>query len=161
VRLDAKLFPQSSGAAVVNVRGEVIGVATPALSRIAGIAVPVSTVETVAEKLLQRGFVPRGYLGIGVQQVFLSEDLRKNLSIPNRSGLIVLTVEAGGPAAKAGILIGDIVTSLGDTLIERTAELQERSDASVIGTAVKINYVRGGALRESALVVGERPARRS
>jgi S1-C subfamily serine protease len=160
VRLDAKLFPQSSGAAVVNVRGEVIGVATPALSRIAGIAIPVSTVETVAAKLLQRGFVPRGYLGIGVQQVFLSDDLRKNLSIPNRSGLIVLTVEPGGPAAKAGILIGDIVTSLGDALIERTDELQERSDASVIGTAVKINYVRGGALRESALVVGERPARR-
>jgi serine protease Do len=161
IRLDAKLFPQSSGGAVVNVRGEVIGVATSALSRIAGIAIPVSTAETVASKLLQRGFVPRGYLGIGVQQVFLSEELRKNLSIPNRSGLIVLTVEPGGPAAKAGLLIGDIVTSLGDTLIERTDELQERSDASVIGTAVKINYVRGGALRESALVVGERPARRS
>jgi serine protease Do len=160
VRLDAKLFPQSSGAAVVSVRGEVVGVATSALSRIAGIAIPVSTVETVAAKLLERGFVPRGYLGIGVQQVSLSEDLRKNLSIPNRSGLIVLTVEPGGPAAQAGILIGDIVTSLGDTLIERTDELQECSDSGVIGGAVEIKYVRGGALRESALVLGERPARR-
>jgi S1-C subfamily serine protease len=160
IRLDAKLFPQSSGGAVVNVHGETIGIATSALSRIAGVAIPASTVETVAGNLLQRGFVPRGYLGIGVQQVTLSEQLRTKLSIPNRSGLIVLTAEPDGPADKAGILVGDIVTGVGDAAIEQTDDLQEHSDSGVVGTAVKVKYIRGGELKESALTVGERPGRR-
>ncbi|MGA8557385.1 MAG: trypsin-like peptidase domain-containing protein [Candidatus Acidiferrales bacterium] len=161
IRLDVKLFPQSSGGAVVNVRGEIIGIATSVHSRIAGVAIPVSTVASVTEKLLQKGFVPRGYFGIGVQSVPFSEDLRKKLSIPNRSGLIVLTVESGGPADKASILIGDILTSVGDALIEQTDDLQKYSDSGVIGTSVKINYIRGGTMKESALTVGERSGRRS
>jgi S1-C subfamily serine protease len=159
IRLDAKLFPQSSGGAVVNVRGEIVGIATSALSRIAGVAIPVSTVQSVTEKLLKRGFVPRGYLGVGVQQVPLSDNLQKKLSISNRSGLIALTVEPSGPADKAGILIGDVVIGLGDAVIERTEDLREYSDSGVIGTSVKIKYIRGGALKESAVTVGERSGR--
>ena len=161
IRLDAKLFPQSSGGAVVNARGEVIGIATSALSRIAGIAIPVSTVESVTEKLLQKGFVPRGYLGVGVQQVPFSEELRKKLAVPNRSGLIVLTVEPGGPADQAGLLIGDIVIGIDDRAIEETDDLQQYSDSGVIGKSADIKYVRGGVLKHSALTVGERPRRRS
>lgn len=161
IRLDAKLFPQSSGGAVVNPRGEIIGIATSALSRIAGIAIPVSSIESVTEKLLQKGFVPRGYLGVGVQQVPFSEDLRKKLSIPNRSGLIVLTVEPGGPADKAAILIGDILVGIGDATIEQTDDLQQYSDSGVIGKSVDIKHVRGGVLKQSALTVGERSERRS
>jgi S1-C subfamily serine protease len=161
IRLDAKLFPQSSGGAVVNVRGELIGIATSALSRIAGVAIPISTVANVTEKLLQRGFVPRGYFGIGVQPVPFSDDLRKKLGIANRSGLIVLTVEQGGPADKAGLLIGDVVTSIGDTAIEDADDLQRFSDSGVVGSAVNINYVRGGASKQSPLTVGERPGKRS
>jgi S1-C subfamily serine protease len=159
IRLDAKLFPQSSGGAVVNVRGEVIGLATSALSRIAGVAIPASTVKSVTEKILQRGFVPRGYLGIGVQPVPLSDELRKKLAIPNQSGLILLNVEQGGPADKAGFLIGDILTGIGDAVIEQTDDLQKVSDSGVIGKSVQINYIRGGALKQSALTVGERPGR--
>ena len=161
IRLDAKLFPQSSGGAVVNGRGEIIGIATPALSRIAGVAIPVSTVQSVTEKLLQRGFVPRGYLGLGAQRVPFSEELRKKLSIPNQAGLIVLAVEPGGPAEKAGILIGDVVTSIDDHAIEQSDELQMYLDSGMIGKSVKIGYVRGGALSQSAVIVGERPGRRS
>ena len=161
IRLDAKLFPQSSGGAVVNVRGELVGVASSALSRIAGIAIPVSTVSTITEKLIQRGFVPRGYLGIAVQQVPFSEDLSKRVSIANQSGLIVLTVEAGGPADKAGILVGDVLTGIGEAQIEQTEDLQEFSDSGVVGKAVTIKYIRGGALHDSLLTVAERPGRRS
>jgi serine protease Do len=161
IRLDAKLFPQSSGGAVVNMRGEIIGLATPALSRIAGLAIPVPTVRSVTEKLLQRGFVPRGYLGIAVQPVAFSEELQKKLSVRNKSGLIVLTVELNGPADKAGIVMGDIVTGVGDSVIEHTDDLQTYSDSGVIGEVVKIRYVRGGALGQTDLTVGERPGRRS
>lgn len=161
VRLDAKLFPQSSGGAVVNVRGEFVGIATSALSRIAGLAIPASTVKRVTEKLLEKGFVPRGYLGIGVQPVAFADEFRKKLSISNKSGLIVLTVEPSGPADKAGILIGDVLVGIGDVAIEQTDDLQVYSDSGVIGKAVSIKFIRGGALKESALTVGERPGRRN
>ena len=161
IRLDAKLFPQSSGGAVVNSGGELIGLATSALSRIAGVAIPVSTVAAVTEKLLQKGFVPRGYFGVGVQPVPFSDDLRKKLSLPNRSGLIVLTVEPGGPAAKAGLFIGDVITSINSTAIEDARDLQNLSDSGVIGASVNINYIRGGAAGQLALTVGERPKRES
>lgn len=160
VRLDAKMFPQSSGGAVVNTRGEIMGIATSALSRIAGIAIPVSTVERVTESLLQKGFVPRGYLGIGVQPVHLPEEMRKALAISNTSGLVVLTVEAKGPADKAGILIGDIVIGIDKAVIQEIADLQEYSDSGVIGSSAKISYLRGGALKSSEIVVGERPRTR-
>jgi S1-C subfamily serine protease len=161
IRLDARLFPQSSGGAVLNARAEIVGIATSALSRIAGVAIPISTVQSVAEKLLQRGFVPRGYLGIGVQQLSFPEELRKKLSMPNKSGLIVLTVEPGGPADKAGILIGDILTAIGDTRIEQTDDLQQYSDSGGIGKAAMITYVRGGRPGHSEITVGERPGKRS
>src|SRR6185437_5615154 len=128
---------------------------------IAGIAIPVSSIESVTEKLLQKGFVPRGYVGIAVQRVPFSEELRRNLSVPNRGGLIVLTVEPGGPADKAGVLIGDILIGIDDAMIEETDDLQQYSDSGVIGKSVDIKYVRGGALKHSALTVGERPGRRS
>lgn len=161
IRLDAKMFPQSSGGAVMNAQGEVIGIATSALSRIAGIAIPVSSIESVREKLLQKGFVPRGYVGVGVQQVPFSEELRKKLSIPNRSGLIVLTVEPGGPADKTGLLVGDVVVGIDDTVIEESDDLQQYSDSVVIGKSAAIKYVRGGVSKQSALTIGERPGRRS
>lgn len=161
IRLDARLFPQSSGGAVVNVRGEIIGMATSALSRIAGLAIPAATVKRVTEQLLERGFVPRGYLGVGVQSVALPEELRIRLGIPNRAGLMVLSVESGSPADKAGLLIGDIVAGLGDVLAERIDELQTYSGSGLIGKSVQIHFIRGGSLKESTLTVAERPGRRS
>jgi len=161
IRLDARLFPQSSGGAVVNGRGEIIGMATSALSRIAGVAVPASTIQSVTEKLIERGFVPRGYLGIGVQPVPITETLRQKLSLPNQKGLIVLTVESNGPADQGGILPGDIVLKVNDTVTEQTEDLQAFSQSAVIGSSAKIKVLRGGTLNESTIVVAERPGRRS
>jgi S1-C subfamily serine protease len=160
IRLDAKLFPQSSGGAVVNARGELIGIATSALSRIAGLAIPLATVERVAQKLLERGFVPRGYFGVGVQPVGLSDDLRKKLAISNSAGLIILHVEPNGPAEQAGILIGDILVRVGDEAIEHIDDLQAVSDSVAIGKAIGISFVRGGDLKQSTIALQERPGRR-
>jgi S1-C subfamily serine protease len=161
IRLDARLFPQSSGGAVVNGRGEIIGIATSALSRIAGLAIPVSTIKSVTGKLIERGFLPRGYLGIGVQPVPISEGLRQKLSISNQRGLIVLTVESNGPAEQGGILPGDIVFKVNDLAIERTEDLQAFSESAVIGASARVKFVRGGTLNESTIIVAERPGRRS
>jgi len=161
IRLDARMFPQSSGAAVVNGRGQMIGIATSGLSRIAGLAIPTSTIKTVTEKLLERGFVPRGYAGIGVQMVPLSSGLRQNLSIANRSGLIVLTVDESGPADKAGILPGDILLSADDVTLRNTEDLQDFLMTTAMGKTSTLKYVRGGTLNERSIVIGERPGRRN
>jgi S1-C subfamily serine protease len=161
IRLDARLFPQSSGGAVVSGRGEIIGLATSALSRIAGLAIPVSTIKSVTGKLIERGFLPRGYLGIGVQPVPIPEGLRRRLSVSNQSGLIVLTVESNGPAEQGGILPGDILLQVNDAAIKQTEDLQAFSEAAVIGGPAKIKFVRGGTLQEATIVVAERPGRRS
>jgi S1-C subfamily serine protease len=161
IRLDARLFPQSSGGAAVNVRGEVIGIASSALSRIAGLAIPVSTVKRVTEKVIERGFVPRAYLGLGLQPVPLSEELRKKFSVSNKTGLIVLTVEPGSPAEKAGLMIGDILTSLADVRVEQADDLQAYLDSAAIGTSITLKFIRAGASQESDLAVGERPRKRT
>lgn len=161
IRLDAKLFPQSSGGAVFNMRGEIIGIATASLSRIAGLAIPAATVSRVTGQLLEKGFVPRGYLGIGVQSIPLPQELTTKLAIANKRGLMLLTVEPAGPADKAGLLIGDIVIGVGDVRAEHTEDLQTYTDSGVIGKSAQIKFIRGGAVKEATLTVGDRPGRRS
>ena len=104
IRLDLTLYPGSDGGAVVNTAGETIGIATSALSRIAGLAIPAVTIDRVVDEILTRGHVARGYLGVGLQPVELPD---------HQKGLIVLSLEPEGPAAKAGVLIGDILVTLG------------------------------------------------
>jgi S1-C subfamily serine protease len=161
LRLDAKFFPNSSGGAVVSSRGEIIGVATSALSRIAGLAIPTSTVNRVAEKLLQEGSVRRGYLGLAAQSVPIPEALRTKILRGNEYGVIVLSAEPDGPADRAGLLIGDVIVALGEDKIENTSDVQSFADSGVIGASAKVSFIRAGALKESTLVVAERPGKQA
>jgi len=157
IRLDATLFPNSSGGAVIDCRGRLLGIATSGLSRIAGLAIPASSVNRVADALLEKGRVPRGYLGIGVQPVLIPDALRTKLPVPNQNGIMVVSVEAAGPAERAGVLLGDVFVSLADTSLEHIEDLQSFSDSGVIGKQVTAKIIRAGALRELAITVGERP----
>ena len=159
IRLDATMFPNSSGGAVVDVRGRLLGIATSALSRIAGLAIPASSVNRVLDVLVAKGHVPRGYLGIGAQPVGIPEALRANLSLTAKSGIMVVKVEAGGPADKAGMLLGDILVSLGDAPLEEFEDLQSISDSGIIGKQVKARVIRAGAIQELTITVGERPGK--
>jgi S1-C subfamily serine protease len=159
IRLDATLFPNSSGGAVVDCRGHLLGIATSGLSRIAGLAIPASTVNRVIDILLKKGHVPRSYLGIGVQTVAIPEALRTNLAVPNPSGVMVVSVEAGGPADKAGVLLGDILVTLEDAPIEQIEDLQSFLDTGAIGKAAKAKLIRAGGLQEVTATVGERPGK--
>ena len=159
IRLDATLFPNSSGGAVVDCRGRLLGIATSALSRIAGIAIPASSVNRVVDALLAKGHVPRGYLGIGAQPVAIPDALRTRLSLANKSGVMVVSTEPGGPADQAGVVLGDILVSLGSVPLEGIEDVQSFSDAAVIGKPVTAKIIRAGALHEATITVGERPGR--
>jgi S1-C subfamily serine protease len=150
IRLDLTLYPGSSGGVVVNVDGGAIGIATSALSRIAGLAVPGSTVDRVVDELLAKGRVARGYLGLGLQPVDLPD---------HQKGLLVVSLEPEGPAAKAGALIGDILLSLGGKSVAETDDLQGALEEHGVGKSVDVGVRRGGAAAKLAVVIGERPRR--
>jgi S1-C subfamily serine protease len=159
IRLDATLFPNSSGGAVVDSGGRLLGIATSGLSRIAGLAIPASSINRVVDVLLAKGHVPRGYLGIGAQPVAIPDALRSSLSLTGKSGIMVVKVESGGPADHAGLLLGDILVGIGTTPVEEIEDLQSFSDSGVIGNQVKARVIRAGALQEIDITIGERPGK--
>jgi S1-C subfamily serine protease len=150
IRLDLTLYPGSSGGVVVDIDGRAIGIATSALSRIAGLAIPASNVDRTVDELLARGHVARGYLGLGLQPVELAE---------HRKGLIVVSLEAGGPAAKAGVIIGDVLLSLAGRPAHDTDDLAGVLESSGVGSPGEAEVLRGGDSRKLTIVIGERPRR--
>ena len=120
----------------------VIGVATAALSRSYGIVVPASTVARVVDALLANGRVARPWLGIGAQTVPLPETA--GAPAGEKSGLLVTSLAAGGPAERAGLLIGDIIVRAAESAAANLRELRQALAAHV-GQKVPLAVLRGGA----------------
>jgi S1-C subfamily serine protease len=159
VRLDLVLYPGFSGGPLVDAAGHVVGVNTSALARDSRLAVPVTTVGRVVDELLRQGHVSRGYLGIGMQPVRLPDGLRAALGLPGDGGLIVVTVEPDGPAARAGLLLGDVLVALDGVPTADLDDVQGRLGGDRIGTTATALVVRAGARAEVRVTVGERPRR--
>jgi serine protease Do len=147
IRLDLTMYPASSGAAVIDTAGGVIGIATAGLSRIAGLAIPARTIDRVTDEILSRGHVARGYLGVGLQPVTLED---------HQQGLIVLSVERAGPADKAGLLVGDIFVSLGGKPVSDTGDVQNALESATVGQPIEAGLLRGGQTRQMTITIGER-----
>jgi S1-C subfamily serine protease len=150
IRLDLTMYPASSGGAVVDSAGGIIGVATSGLSRLAGLAIPAASINRVLDEILSRGRVARGYLGVGLQPVLVSD---------HQKGLIVLSTEGGGPAATAGVLIGDILLSVNGKAVTDTEDVQSALESARPGESVEARLLRGGVETRMAITVGERPRR--
>ncbi len=148
VRADLNLYPGSSGGALVNTEGQVIGINTAGLTRNWSVTVPKETVDTVIESLLAHGHVARGFLGVGLHPVRLPD---------GRSGLIVLSVDPEGTAAKSGILIGDVVLTLEGQPIEDTDDVQRHLGPEQVGKSIAASVYRAGAVHETPVLVGSRP----
>jgi S1-C subfamily serine protease len=156
IRLDVGLQPTAIGGAVIDAHGRAIGIATPRFARFGAIAVPAPTVNRIVDTLLQKGRVPRGYLGVGLQPVRLPAALRQTLQRQDKTAAIVLDVEPEGPAHKAGMVIGDILVSLAGHPVARLEDIHAQLTAESIGKSLPVKFVRGGALQEANIVVGER-----
>jgi S1-C subfamily serine protease len=160
LRLDIGLYPGASGAAVVDVEGKLIGIATAGLSRTSLLAIPAATIDRVTDELLRQGHVAHGYIGVGLQPVPLPEHLRTKVKSA-KAGLIVLSAESGGPAGQAGVVIGDVLIALDGTPVAGTDDVQEFLSGDRVGKTLMASILRGGELIERAITVGERPRRRS
>jgi S1-C subfamily serine protease len=113
----------------------------------------------VVEQLLSGGRIARGFLGLAMQPVRLPENLRKDLPAGTESGLIVVSVEPNGPAEQAGVIVGDIITTLGDRAVADTNDVQSMLDPDRVGKPLTVRLIRGGAPTELSITVGERPQR--
>ena len=157
VRVDVGLQRIAVGGAVVNAAGEIVGLATPKFAAIGALATPVETVNKVVDMLLTKGHIPRGYLGIGAQPVRLPDGVRESLGRAEKAAVIVLEVERGGPADSAGVVIGDILISLGGKPVMRLEDVHAHLHGQQIGTTIVAEFLRGGLRREANIKIAERP----
>lgn len=154
VQTDAAPYPGFSGGALVGAEGSVLGMLTAGLSRDMALAVPPETIRRVADALSEEGYIRRGFLGILSQPVHLPESQRADR--PYGSGLLVVGVEDGSPAGRGGLLLGDILVSLDGRAVEGTEDLQSLLPGEKVGETVSVGVIRGEALRELEVTVGER-----
>lgn len=139
---------------MIDAQGRAIGIATSALSRIAGLAIPAATVNRVTDGLLEKGFLARGYLGVGVLPVPIAEALRSKLSLANTRGVIIMSAEPGGPADAAGVLVGDTLLALDGKAIESLEDLRSFLDTTAAGKKAQAKLLSGGKLTEVTITVG-------
>ena len=156
IRLDLALYPGFSGGPLVNVRGEIVGVNTRGLSHGRAVTVPVATINRVVDELLVKGHISRPYLGIAMQPVDLPESVRPQLGAEARVGLVVMHVESGGPAEKAGVLLGDVVVEVAGKLVEHVDAIQELISTAKVGDAVAARVLRGGQIKPVTITLGEK-----
>ena len=157
IGLDVGLQPTAVGGAVIDAHGRTVGLATPRFARFGAIAVPASSINKITDTLLQKGRIPRGYLGVGLQPVRLPDALRDKLKWNEKTAAIVMDVHPGGSADKAGIVIGDILISMDGQPVTGLEDVQSHLAGEAIGKTLPLKFVRGGAIQAGSIVVAERP----
>jgi len=157
--LDLTLYPGFSGGPLVNAQGQVIGVNSSGTSRHLQLAIPSAAVTRVVDELVRRGRLARPYLGVGTQPVSLPEALRQRFNLEQQSAVIVVAVQPSSPAASAGLLMGDIIVSLGGTSITDPGDLASVLRPDHVGEDMTVSVLRGGEPRDIRITVGERPRR--
>lgn len=154
VRLDANVFPSQSGAAVVDAKGRLIGMATPGLMQYSTVALPLETLNRVAAEILAQGRIRHGYMGVGVQPVAMRG--AQGEAAGQQSGLILLSVEPESPAEKAGLQVGDVLLSLDGKPLTDVEQLQDALTGDVVGRQVQVGLLRGGEKQLQGVTVVER-----
>ncbi|HXY39239.1 MAG TPA: trypsin-like peptidase domain-containing protein, partial [Vicinamibacteria bacterium] len=150
------LQPGFSGGLLLGPDGTAIGLNTAGLLRGTSLAVPAETVRRVVEALLAGRGVRRGFLGIGTQPIALTPDLRARLG--QVSALLVLSVQPDTPAARAGLLLGDVLLKAGGEPLSHPAALLPHLDEEQVGRPLPLEVLRAGEARSLTVVVGERGA---
>ena len=154
------LYPGFGGGPLVDATGQIHGINSGGLSRAFATTIPVETVNRVVRQLLERGYVARGWLGAAMQPVRFNPAAQRRLELESDSGLVILSVEPDGPAASAGLLVGDVIVKLGNRPIEDVEDLVDAlGKADVVGRTFNLDLVRGGERVNADVLIGERPRR--
>jgi S1-C subfamily serine protease len=156
LRTDSIPYPGFSGGPLVAADGTVLGLNTSGLTRGAAITIPTDIAWGVAETLSKHGHIRRGYLGIRSQTVKIPANAQKAIHREQASGLLVVGVEDGSPAAEGGLMVGDILVGVSGSPVMSHDELFARLTGEVIGVSTPIDILRGGQPQTVEIVIGER-----
>ena len=160
IQIDAPVNKGNSGGPTFDVDGNVIGVNTAIYSPSGGsvgiaFAIPADTVKTVVTQLKDKGAVTRGWIGVQIQPV--SADIADSLGLKTAEGALVAEPQPDGPAVKAGIASGDVITSVNGQPIKDARELAKRIGSLAPGASVKLGIVSKGAEKTVNVTLGELP----
>jgi S1-C subfamily serine protease len=156
IRTDTIPYPGFSGGPLVAADGTVVGINTSGLSQGAALTIPADLAWKIADTLEKHGHIKRGYLGIRSQTVEIPADVQKSLKREQATGLLVMGLEKDSPAAKGGLMVGDILTGIAGATVEHHDELFARLTGDVVGKSTPIEVLRGGEMKMVNVVVGER-----
>lgn len=160
IQTDAPINPGNSGGPLVNTEGKVVGINTLILSQSGGseglgFAVPANIVANVVEQIKKSGRVIRGDIGVTVQTV--TPAMGKGWKLPQQWGVVVTDVEYEGPAGKAGLQVGDVISALNDKTMENARQFNVNIYRPAIGEKVRLRILRGRTKLETDVPVVERP----
>jgi serine protease Do/serine protease DegQ len=160
IQTDASINPGNSGGALVNLRGELVGINTAILAPTGGnvgigFAIPVNTVKALMNQLIQFGRVKHGRLGIMVQD--LTPDLAQSLGLRRSRGAVVSEVMPDSAAASANLLQGDIILAVDGKQVQNASALRSAIGLLPIGQRVKLDILRGGRSMSVMVRIGEAP----
>ena len=154
IRTDLTMCPGFSGGPLLGADGLVYGMNTSGFAAGISVALPIATLSRSVDALLAHGKISTGYLGIAAQPVQLPANIAADLQ--QTTGLLVVSMVEGSPAANANMLVGDILIALDDQPLEDVDELQDLLAGLNPGSQVKTSYVRGGVVSEGAVIIGEK-----
>lgn len=160
IQTDAAINPGNSGGALVNLKGELIGINTAIFSRTGGymgigFAIPTNMVKNVMDSLISEGKVVRGWLGVNIQEV--TSELAEQFGAPDNSGALIGDVVEESPSEAAGLRRGDIIRTYKEILVRNPTQLRSLVAQTTPGTKVQLTVLRDGEIQEIYLSVGEIP----
>ena len=158
IQTDVAINPGNSGGPLLNLRGEVVGINSQIYSRSGGFmgisfAIPIDEASRVADQLRQHGRVIRGRIGVQIAPV--TKEVAESIGLGQPVGALVQSVEDGGPAAKAGIEAGDIITKVDGKTVEKSSDLPRIIGGTAPGSQTKLQVFRRGSYRDLTVAVGE------
>ena len=158
IQTDVAINPGNSGGPLFNLKGEVVGVNSQIYSRTGGymglsFAIPIDLAMDVQEQLRSKGRVQRGRIGVAIQEV--TRQLADSFGLPRAAGAIVSSVEVDGPAARAGVLQGDVILRFGGRDVDSSNDLPRIVASVQPGSVVAVDVFRGGAPQRVQVTVGE------
>jgi S1-C subfamily serine protease len=156
IRTDTIAYPGFSGGPLVDAGGQVAGVNTSGFGRGVSLTIPADLAWHIAGLLAQHGQVRRAYLGVRSQPVELPESSKESLKQRQSSGLLIVNVENGSPAAHGGLMVGDILVGIGNMPIRDHDQLFTQLGIDLVGKKEKVEILRGGQLLQVDILFKER-----
>ena len=160
IQTDVPINPGNSGGPLLNMEGEVIGINSQIFTRSGGFmglsfAIPVEHVSWAVEQLKEKGYVTRGWLGVAIQDV--DRDLAESFGLKKPMGALISALVPGGPADKARLLPGDIITRFNQKVIDSSGVLPMSVGVETPGEKATVEYIRDGKRVTVDVVVGQLP----